>query len=254
MEAFHIEESIPTECIPHLRGASIHVSSMEANLLSSSTAIRAALVSVSDEKQEGEGLAESRTRPNTLMDDETLLAWLRIGDQEAFSYLFRRYSDVIRRIGRQILRDTPEAEDLVQDLLLFIQRKVEVFNGERGSARSWIIQMAYQRAIERRRHLASRHFYDLKESVSDVERLVAKPTTEDDYSPDVVFGRNGLKKVVEALTEDQRETLKLYFFEGYTFAEIAKKLGQTLGNVRNHHYRGLNKLREQMFVRNHPRS
>lgn len=245
-----MEESIPTECIPHLCWTSIHGFTSEANLLSSSTAVRVTPISMSTEKHEAIELAESRSRPNILMDDETLLAWLRIGDQEAFSYLFRRYSDLIRRIVRQILRDTPEAEDLVQELFLFIQRKVTIFSGERGSARSWIIQMAYQRAIERRRYLAARHFYDPKESESDVDRLVAKPTTEDDYSPEVVFGRNGLKKVVEALTEDQRETLKLYFFEGYTFAEIAQKLGQTLGNVRNHYYRGLDKLREQMFVKN----
>ena len=176
------------------------------------------------------------------------------GDQQALGRVFSAYVRVVRGIAFRILKDAAEAEDLVQELFLFIQQKCGIFDSSKSSASSWIIQMAYQRAIERRRHLASRHFYDPKESQTEVDLLVAKPTTEDDYSPDVVFGRNGLKKVVEALTEDQRETLKLYFFEGYTFAEIAKKLGQTLGNVRNHHYRGLNKLREQMFVRNHPRS
>ncbi len=58
--------------------------------------------------------------------------------------------------------------------------------------------------------------------------------------------RNGWKKIVEDLTEDQWETLRLYFFEGYTFAEIAEKLGQSYANVRNHHYRGLEKLRKHL--------
>jgi RNA polymerase sigma-70 factor (ECF subfamily) len=48
---------------------------------------------------------------------------------------------------------------------------------------------------------------------------------------------------MENLTEDQQATLRLHFFEGYTFAEIAEKLGQSYANVRNHHYRGLEKLR-----------
>jgi RNA polymerase sigma-70 factor (ECF subfamily) len=48
------------------------------------------------------------------------------------------------------------------------------------------------------------------------------------------------------LSEDQRETLRLYFFEGYTLAEISEKLGQPRGNIRNHYYRGLSRLRKQM--------
>ena len=61
-----------------------------------------------------------------------------------------------------------------------------------------------------------------------------------------LFGRNGWKKLVNELTEDQRETLRLHFFEGLTFAEIAEKLGQSHRNIRNHHYRGLEKLRKHL--------
>jgi RNA polymerase sigma-70 factor (ECF subfamily) len=52
-----------------------------------------------------------------------------------------------------------------------------------------------------------------------------------------------------SLSEDQRETLRLHFFDGYSLAEISAKLAQPLGNVRHHYYRGLDKLREQMFGR-----
>lgn len=184
------------------------------------------------------------------LSDEALLCRIQEGYPDGLAHLFHRYVHLVRAISCKILKNEPEAQDFVQDLFLFVGRKAEMFDSTKSSARSWIIQMTYQRAIERRRYLSARHFYDPKESQTEVDLLVAKPTTEDDYSPGVVFGRNGLHKVIEALTEDQRETLKLYFFEGYTFAEIAQKLGQTLGNVRNHYYRGLDKLREQMFVKN----
>jgi RNA polymerase sigma-70 factor (ECF subfamily) len=48
------------------------------------------------------------------------------------------------------------------------------------------------------------------------------------------------------LSDSQRKTLHLFFFEGYTFEEIATKLGQSVGNARNHYYRGLEKLRKQI--------
>ena len=172
---------------------------------------------------------------------------LQVGKQEALSSLFNRYSRVVRSISARILRDTAEAEDLVQDLFLFIQRKCVVFDSSKSSARSWIIQMAYHRAFERRRYLATRQLYPQQGLQNGIPEVVGSPTTEDDYSPETIFGRNGLNKVVEALSEDQRETLRLHFFEGYTLTEISEKLGQPHGNVRHHYYRAIDKLRRHVF-------
>jgi|GEM_PF-196516 len=184
--------------------------------------------------------------------DEHLLARLCAGNVESLALLFSRYATAIRNIGWRILRDEAEADDLVQDLFLFLQQKGSIFDSSKSSAGSWIIHMAYQRAMDRRRRLVTRHFYrreDLRNETQSGACLVGIPTTENDYSPEAVFGRNGLEKLVGALSEDQRETLRLFFFDGYTLAEISEKLGQSLGNVRNHYYRALDKLRQQMFGR-----
>jgi RNA polymerase sigma-70 factor, ECF subfamily len=182
--------------------------------------------------------------------DEVLIERICLGDKEAFASLFQRYARLVRSVAARILRDTAEAEDLAQDLFLFIHRKCGLFDSSRSSARSWIVQMTYHRAIERRRYLTTRHFYARREIPRDAEREVGIPTTESDYSAEVVFGRNGLEKVLEALSEDQRETLRLHFFEGYTLTEISTMLTQPLGNVRHHYYRALDKLRAQMFGTN----
>jgi RNA polymerase sigma-70 factor (ECF subfamily) len=107
--------------------------------------------------------------------------------------------------------------------------------------------MTYHRAIERRRYLTTRQFYSRDDADGMRDKVVGVPTAESDYSAEAVLGRNGLEKVFETLSEDQRETLRLHFFEGYTLAEIAAKLGQPHGNVRHHYYRALGKLRKQMF-------
>ena len=182
--------------------------------------------------------------------DELLLSRLCSGDHEALALLYARYANVIRTIGRRILRDDAEAEDLVQDVFIFLQNKCSIFDSSRASAGSWIVHMAYQRAIERRRHLASQHFYKCEDVHNSLRQVVGIATTENDYSPEAVFGRNGLEKVLSSLSEDQRETLRLFFFEGYTLAEISAKMGQSLANVRNHYYRGLDRVRKQMFARN----
>ena len=185
----------------------------------------------------------------TLSDvsDENLLARVCTGDLEALAGLFERYAGVVRGIAFRILRDSAEAEDQVQELFIFLQRKCGIFDSSKSSARSWIIQMAYHRAIERRRYLTVRQFYARQDQDGIERQAVGIPTSESDYSAEAVFGRNGLEKLYETLSSDQRETLRLYFFEGYTLAEIATRLGQPHGNVRHHYYRALEKLRKQMF-------
>src|ERR1700739_3142382 len=91
-----------------------------------------------------------RSLSNTDASDEALLSRLGTGDGQALGLLFERFATTVRQIGRRILRDNSEAEDLVQDLFLFVQRKCAIFDSSKSSARSWIIQMAYHRSIKRR--------------------------------------------------------------------------------------------------------
>jgi len=190
----------------------------------------------------------NKLRDLTDASDESLLCQICTGNLEALAALFTRYARLTRGVAARILRDTAEAEDLVQDLFLYIQRQCGIFDSSKSTARSWIVQMAYHRALDRRRYLKSREFYAQPFFPANGVEVVGKPTTENDYSAEAVFGRNGLDKIVNTLSPDQRETLRLHFFEGYTLLEISEKLGQPLGNVRHHYYRALDKLRKEMFA------
>jgi RNA polymerase sigma-70 factor, ECF subfamily len=179
--------------------------------------------------------------------DESLIALVQGGDREALSVLFRRYAHPVRNIGERILRNKAEAEDLVQEVFLYIHRKSGLFDSTKGSASSWIAQVAYTQALMRRRQLKSHGFYmsGITDKAVDCHHVGDKGA-EYDQTVEGLFGRNGWRRVLESLTEDQRETLRLHFFEGHTFEEIAEKLGQSYGNIRNHHYRGLEKVRRHL--------
>jgi RNA polymerase sigma-70 factor, ECF subfamily len=179
--------------------------------------------------------------------DESLIDRIVAGDKEALSDLFRRHARLVRTIACRILRDNEEAEDLLQEVFLFIQRKAAMFDGSKSSAQSWIVQMTYHRAIDRRRYLNSRHFYTHLDLNGSVDMLPAETCGGDGViAAGALVGTATIKTLFETLTEDQRHTLNLFFFEGYTFDEIAVQLKQSLRNVRNHYYRGLDKLRKQI--------
>lgn len=186
----------------------------------------------------------------TATTDEGLIVQVCEGGREALAVLFRRYARIVRGIAYRILRDPSEADDLLQDIFLLIHRLCTTFDSSKGSARFWILQMTYRRAISRRRYLTSRRFYqwvdidDMTEKLSDpradVERL--------DDSIDGVLRTGALDETFDSLSENQRQTLRLFFVEGYTLDEIAAKLGQSKGNVKHHYFRALDRLRRQFFT------
>jgi RNA polymerase sigma-70 factor (ECF subfamily) len=179
--------------------------------------------------------------------DEALMARVCNGDREALASLFRRHARVVRGVAYRVLRDASEADDLLQDIFLLVHRLCRTFDSSKASARFWIMQMTYRRAISRRRYLTSRHFYthlDLDQVVNQLGDRRSKSGCFEDWGDGTLERKEVLQNWLAELSESQRQTLHLFFFEGYTFDEIAAKLGQTVGNARNHYYRGLEKLRK----------
>ena len=183
------------------------------------------------------------------VSDESLIAQVCEGSAEALAGLFRRYARTVRGVAYRVLQNASEADDLLQDIFLLVHRLCSTFDCAKGSARFWILQMTYRRAISRRRYLTSRHFYtrlELDDAANHFGDGCAKSGRREDLMNETLDRREALQSWFAELSESQRETLHLFFFEGYTFEEIAAKTGQTIGNARNHYYRGLQKLRKQI--------
>ena len=191
--------------------------------------------------------ASDGTTSSTEACDEALICLIRQGDQEALASLFRRYARVVRGVALGILKDPSEAEDLLQDIFILIHRLCKTFDSSKGSAKFWILQMTYRRAISRRRYLNSRHFYTQVELEEESAQVAESRSGQFDGSMNQALAELDLQKVFGTLTEDQQKTLRLHFIEGYTLDEIAKMLGQSKGNVRHHSFRGLERLRKQIF-------
>jgi RNA polymerase sigma-70 factor (ECF subfamily) len=181
------------------------------------------------------------------LSDEALIAEVCLGSREALAILFRRYARLIRRVALRVLKDASEADDLLQDVFLLIHRLCRTFDNSKASAQFWILQMTYRRAISRRRYLNSRHFYTQVELDEQAGLAAESKSGPLDDSVDQILAELDLQKLLGTLSEDQQRTLRLHFIEGYTLDEIANMLGQTTGNIRHHSFRGLERLRKQIF-------
>jgi RNA polymerase sigma-70 factor, ECF subfamily len=173
--------------------------------------------------------------------DEELLCRVVLGSKDALAVLFRKHRRAVLNVAERILRDTSEAEDLCQEVFLLVFQKAQLFDASKGTASSWIIQIAYHRAMNRRQYLTHRQHYNAQEL--DEQEIGGRPQ----LLIDEITARSLLNRLRDQLSEEQKETLELHFFEGYSLREIAEKTNQKLGNVRHHYYRALQRLRSNLF-------
>lgn len=174
-------------------------------------------------------------------DDTALMLRVQSGDEAALGRLLERYARLVLGIGLRILRDSGEAQELVQDVFLYVFRKSSIFDPQRGEFRTWLIQVSCSRALNRRQYLNLRRFYDDR-NLDDFADVFHSATNVE-YQAQLSQSREILREAFAELNEKQRQTLELYFFEGYTLREISERLGESLGNVRHYYYRALDTLR-----------
>jgi RNA polymerase sigma-70 factor, ECF subfamily len=182
----------------------------------------------------------------TRLPDESLMTHLQAGHADVLAIIFDRYYRLVLSVAMKILRDLGEAEDLMQTVFLEIFKAAAQFDPTRGTLKVWILQYAYHRGMSRRQHLNIRNFY----KNSDLAELHGEllPTEVTHFNDQEI--RRLVTQALGSLNEKQSRVIKLAYFEGLSLKEIADRTNDSLGNVRHHYYRGLNRLRAAL--RNEP--
>lgn len=187
------------------------------------------------------------TTPPAEPSDEEVLARVAAGDQEALAELFERYADLLFRVVYRILSDRGEAEEVVQEVFLYLFEKPVHFDPAKGAARPWLVTVASRRALDRRTYLSRRGFWSGTSVDLVAESLIGGRDLEEVLTS--ALSRAQLERALGELPERQRRVLELYFFEALELREISERVGETLANVRHHYYRGLERLRKSSFAR-----
>jgi RNA polymerase sigma factor (sigma-70 family) len=176
--------------------------------------------------------------------DEELIEGLVAGQHEALGPLYRRYAPFIFNLAARSF-DRGVAEDIVQDVFVSVWRKASTFDPERGSFRSWVLQIAHYRIINESRTRSRR-----PQVQSDPEGLLLSgladdsPLVEDEVWRD--YRRTAVRGAVASLPPPQRQALGLAFFEDLTHEQVASVLNLPLGTAKTRIRSGLLKLRTNL--------
>ena len=176
-------------------------------------------------------------------DDRALLAAtlrkVAVGDRRAFEQIYRRTSAKLFGICLRILPDRTQAEEALQEAFLSVWQRAASFDEARGSAMTWLISLTRNRAID---HLRAGGRY--------AAAPIAAASDIIDERPDG-FAMAGMAEEERRLAAcmaglEARDALfiRVAFFEGASYAELAERAGLPLGTLKSRVRRALLKLRE----------
>ena len=180
------------------------------------------------------------------LSDEALLVRLTQRDEEALALLYDRHGRAAYALARQIVRDAERAEDVVQEAFLAVWRRAETFRLERGSARSWLLAVTRNRAIDAIRGAEQRAGRYVSVAVEELP-LMAPDDPEGDTLRQVE-GRL-VRQALAELPPEQREVVTLAYFGGLSYPEVAERMGIPLGTVKSRMRLALERLRTLMIAR-----
>lgn len=168
------------------------------------------------------------------------------GDEQAFASLYRRYNSTLFGFLIRILNNPPEAEDVLQEVFVYVWQHAADFDETRGRVFTWLATIARSRAVDRQRAAGSR---DRTEARAFYER--PKPKDVSNAMEDAVRTeqREIILDALDSIPEAQRHALLLAYFEGLSQSEIAERTGKPLGTVKTRTRDGLRKLRDLLRKR-----
>lgn len=177
----------------------------------------------------------------SIHEDTRLLLRISQKDPAAFAQFYRKYGGLLFTTVSTVLNDHHDAEDVMQEVLVQIWQKAHLYESRKGKPLTWLTTLARNRAIDR---IRSKQRRSRLNDDFEVESRTTQPEFSDsgherlqDKERDLV-----LRRAVTRLTPDQREAIQLAYFDGFTQAEVAKRLREPLGTIKARIRRGVTRL------------
>jgi RNA polymerase sigma-70 factor (ECF subfamily) len=158
-----------------------------------------------------------------------LLARVADGDQQAFAELYDTTSSRIYGMVLRTVRNPAYSEETTQEVYLQIWRTAAGFDASRGSALAWMMTLAHRRAIDRVRSEQAGIDRDALYAAGSNTRPhdeVVESVTRRLESEDVF-------RCLDSLSDKQREAIGMAYYQGFTYSEVASRIGVALPTVKS---------------------
>jgi len=182
--------------------------------------------------------------PDDELDVEAVLAAVAGGDLDAFGRLYDALAALVFGVARRVVRDPSRAEEVTQEVFTEVWRQATRFDPARGSVRTWVLTIAHRRAVDAVR--SSQASRAREEQVARREPLeVAWP----EEAVVTAAEHEDVRRCLDSLTPLQSQAVRLAYYQGFTYPQVAEMLGRPLPTVKTRMRDGLIRLRDCLEVR-----
>lgn len=159
-------------------------------------------------------------------------------DRAAFASLFDHFAPRLKGFIMRSGTSAAQAEEIVQEVMLTVWRKANLFDPHRAQVSAWIYQIARNRQIDVIR----------KERRPLPEELGANTEVEPDASQILAVEQEAgqLKQAIAKLKPDQRDIIEKAYLGELTHQEISNQTGLPLGTIKSRIRLGLERLRHEL--------
>jgi len=164
---------------------------------------------------------------STFSDENVLVAGLKLGEENAFAFLYNKYAGSLLGIIERLVKLRVLAEDVLQETFIKICRNIKQFDPLKGRLSTWMAKTAKNTALD---HLKSKA--ETKARLCDD---LSTFTVEIDRDQHWSFNTDilGLKNLTFLLSIKQQQLVYMIYYEGFSHAEAAKKLNIPLGTIKS---------------------
>ena len=160
------------------------------------------------------------------MSDQALLEQYQQGNREAISQLLERHTRRLRDYVRMMVKDNDVADDLTQEVLIKVVKVIDEGRyADKGRFLPWLLRIAHNRVLDYFR--GQRQVKTINESSAGFDILsrtnFAEPSIEDNIISEQCAEE--IRALIEELPEEQREVVRMRYYEGLSFKEIAERTG-----------------------------
>ena len=189
----------------------------------------------------------------TRTEDRRLIARLQARDETAVHELAERYGPRIYQLALRQMKNPEDAEEVTQDVLLKVYRKIEAFRGD-SALSSWIYRITFNTAMSRLRasklERAAQHRERTTRDDQDEARQANLQAADWSHMPDEELLRAQLRRAVMAAIQDLPEIYRapvvLRDIEGLTTEEASTRLHVKDQTLKSRLHRGRLLLRERL--------
>ncbi|MEU7067208.1 ECF RNA polymerase sigma factor SigK [Streptomyces sp. NPDC046161] len=164
------------------------------------------------------------------------------GDKDAFATVYDAVVDTVFGIAVKIVRDRAQSEEVTQEVMIDLWRQASRYRPEQGSVRTWVATIAHRRAVDRVRSAQASADRDHATAVRDQQR----PYDEVAEQVQTRLESEQVRRCLRGLSELQRQSVTLAFYQGLTYREVAEALRTPLATIKTRMRDGLIRLRDCM--------